>query len=225
MVKLFELRKRYMKYGESTFDIFYLVFTIVMGLRILGKRKDSAGKTMGYAALILGCGDAFHIVPRVLNFLVDADLTVWLGVGKLVTSISMTVFYVLLYKLWYKVYKEGENKRLSVLVYILAVLRIVLCLMPQNSWLQNEGSVTWGIIRNVPFVLLGAIVIWMFFKKRGQIHSFRLVWLYVLLSFFFYIPVAVYTSIVPMLGMLMLPKTICYMFIVWALWNYTKKYK
>ena len=74
-----------MKYGESTFDIIYLVFAVVMGIRILRERKDTVGKMMGWAVLILGCGDAFHLVPRVLNYFVSADFTSWLGVGKLVT--------------------------------------------------------------------------------------------------------------------------------------------
>ena len=39
-------------------------------------------------------------------------------------------------------------------------------------------------------------------------------WLYILLSFLFYIPVVVGTGAVPMLGMLMLPKTVCYILIL-----------
>ena len=39
-------------------------------------------------------------------------------------------------------------------------------------------------------------------------------WIYILLSFLFYIPVAVFAGLVPMLGMLMLPKTICYILMV-----------
>ena len=49
-----------MKYGESTFDILYLLFAITTGIIILVKRKDSIGKLMGIAALVLGCGDARH---------------------------------------------------------------------------------------------------------------------------------------------------------------------
>ena len=41
-------------------------------------------------------------------------------------------------------------------------------------------------------------------------------WLYILLSFLFYIPVVVGTGAVPMLGMLMLPKTICYVLMIAA---------
>ena len=99
-----------MKYGESAFDIIYLLFAIVSGIYILCKRNDRMGKLMGFATLILGCGDAFHLVPRVLNYFVDADFNAWLGIGKLVTSVTMTVFYVLMYRLWLSAYKKTETK-------------------------------------------------------------------------------------------------------------------
>ena len=63
------------------------------------KRRDLM-ELSGKTVLILGCGDAFHLVPRVLNYFVGADFTAWLGIGKLVTSVTMTVFYVLLYFVW-----------------------------------------------------------------------------------------------------------------------------
>ena len=90
----------------------------------------------------------------------------------------------------------------------------MLCLFPQNGWLQNSSDVTWGIIRNVPFVILGALVCLLYFQKRGETRTFRLMWLCILLSFLFYIPVTVGTSAVPMLGMLMLPKTCCYILMI-----------
>lgn len=84
-----------MKYGESTFDILYLLFVITAGCIILRRAKDRTERYMGIATILLGCGDAFHLVPRVLNYFTDADLTAPLGIGKLITSITMTVFYVL----------------------------------------------------------------------------------------------------------------------------------
>ncbi|WP_026518798.1 hypothetical protein [Butyrivibrio sp. FCS006] len=205
-----------MKYGESLFDICYLLFAIISGCIILKRSKDATGKLMGYAALILGCGDAFHLVPRVQNYFVNSDFTVALGVGKLVTSITMTVFYVLVYYLWIRVYKINENKKLTVAVWTLSVVRIILCLFPQNGWLKNESSMAWGIIRNIPFVILGAVICYLYFVKKSEDRIFGLMWLYILLSFLFYIPVAVFAGLVPMLGMLMLPKTICYILMIVA---------
>ena len=45
-------------------------------------------------------------------------------------------------------------------------------------------------------------------------RRFRPVWIYILLSFLFYIPVTVGAGAVPILGMLMLPKTVCYVLLI-----------
>jgi hypothetical protein len=209
-----------MKYGESIFDIIYLIFAIAMGVCILHRKSDTSGRLMGSATLILGCGDAFHLIPRVLNYFVDAEFTVWLGAGKLVTSISMTVFYLLMYRLWLVLYEEREDRKLRIVVYVLTAVRILLCLLPQNGWFQNDSSVLWGIVRNVPFVVLGGIIVWLFWERKEDRRCFRYVWLLVLLSFLFYIPVAVAAGLVPILGMLMLPKTVCYMLLIWCFWRY-----
>ena len=216
-----------MKYGESFFDILYLLFAIILGIRMLKlASKDSNGKLMGTAVLILGLGDAFHLVPRVLNYFVDSDFTAALGVGKLVTSVTMTVFYIFVFWIWQKLYDmKGSTVKTGKIIYVLAAVRIILCLLPQNHWFTNEGSVTWGIIRNVPFVLIGAIIVYLYYIKKDKIRSMKNIWLLVTLSFLFYIPVAVGASVVPMLGMLMLPKTVCYMIMIWIFYKYAKKEK
>ena len=99
-------------------------------------------------------------------------------------------------------------------IWILAAIRIILCAFPQNGWLQNSSDMTWGIIRNVPFAALGAVICVLYFRKRNDDSRFRPVWVYILLSFLFYMPVAVGAGAVPILGMLMLPKTVCYILLV-----------
>lgn len=203
-----------MKYGESTFDILYLLFAIISGIVMLRRASDKEGRLMGLASLILGLGDAFHLVPRVMNYFLDSDLTTALGIGKLVTSVTMTVFYVLLFYIWRQVYGAPDKKATGIVIWSLAAIRVALCMFPQNGWLSNNSDVTWGIIRNVPFVILGAIICVLFFLSRKSDRTFRFLWLLILLSFAFYIPVAVGAGIVPMLGMLMLPKTICYILMI-----------
>ncbi len=73
---------------------------------------------------------------------------------------------------------------------------------------------TWGIIRNIPFAALGALIIVLYFRGRETLGVFRPVWLLVLLSFLFYLPVAVGAGLLPILGMLMLPKTVCYILLI-----------
>jgi hypothetical protein len=203
-----------MKYGESAFDVLYLVFAITAGIVMLVRAKKKPGKLMGAAALVLGLGDAFHLVPRVLNYFIEADLTAWLGMGKFVTSVTMTVFYLLVYYIFLGYFKKKENQWFSLAVGALAIVRIILCLLPQNGWLENVSDVKWGVIRNVPFAVLGAVCIALWFIERKKSGILKPTWLLILLSFLFYIPVAVAAGLVPMLGMLMLPKTVCYIVMI-----------
>ena len=203
-----------MKYGESVFDILYLLFAAGAGVIILIKARNRTERLMGLAALILGCGDAFHLVPRVLNYFVEADFTSALGIGKLITSVTMTLFYVLMFYIWLDLFRRKEPRSVLFCVWALTACRIILCLSPQNGWLENRSDMLWGILRNVPFVCLGALVCYAYWETRREDRLFRPVWLYILLSFLFYIPVAVGAGAVPILGMLMLPKTICYILLI-----------
>lgn len=201
-----------MKYGETTFDVLYLVFAILTGIVILLRRKNRNDVLMGTAALVLGIGDSFHLVPRVLNYYIGRDLTWFLGFGKLVTSITMTVFYILVFLLYKGVYKKDDKstKTTGITLYILAALRIAICLLPGNNWFTGEGTVLWGVLRNLPFIVIGAIIVFLYFKVRREDKYLGRLWLYTSLSFLFYIPVAVFAPLLPIFGMLMLPKTVCY---------------
>ena len=202
-----------MKYGESLFDILYLILTITLGINILLKGKNKLSKLMGLATLLLGCGDAFHLVPRILNYFIDYDFNLYLGIGKFITSITMTIFYIFMYYIYLDNYKIKENKNITNYIWILSIIRIMLCLFPQNRWFTNESPFTWGIIRNIPFVILGVIIIILYFKNKDKDSYFKNIWLYILLSFIFYLIVVIGASSVSILGMFMLPKTICYILI------------
>ncbi len=214
-----------MKYGESAFEILYLLFAVTCGIVLIAKARGGTVRIMGAAALVLGCGDAFHLVPRVLDAFSGADYTAALGVGKLITSLTMTVFYVLLFFIWQRVFSKRAKPLFTAAVFVLAACRFALCLLPQNGWLQNSADMTWGVIRNIPFVLLGAAVCAVYFRARREDGLFARFWLYILLSFLFYIPVAVGAGAVPMLGMLMLPKTVCYILMLVVFLRYSAREK
>lgn len=204
-----------MKYSESAFDILYLIFAIASGVLFLRKARNGHERMMGAAALILGCGDAFHLVPRVLNYFVTGvDFTAALGIGKLITSLTMSVFYVLMYYIALGYWKRPENKRMTCAMWVLLAVRVILCLFPQNGWQANASDVTWGVIRNVPFVITGVLIVLQYRRESNPSSRLSLAWLLVALSFLFYIPVAVGAGAVPMLGMLMLPKTVCYIWLI-----------
>ncbi|MCR4688699.1 MAG: hypothetical protein K5745_04005 [Saccharofermentans sp.] len=201
-----------MRYGESTFDILYLLFAVITGIVILVRRKEKTDTIMGLAALTLGVGDSFHLVPRVLNYFIDYDFTFSLGLGKLVTSITMTAFYVLMFHLYRHVYGKDDQATSNVGISItgLAFLRVILCIHPKNLWFTGGSGMLWAFLRNAPFIVIGAITVVIYLRVRREDKFFARMWLYIALSFIFYIPVALFASVLPILGMLMLPKTICY---------------
>jgi len=205
---------------ESAFSVIYLITVITIGCYIIRHQKQNRQYMLfGIMTLILGFGDAFHLIPRIIALWTTGleNYTVALGFGKLVTSITMTLFYAILYHVWRIRYNiKGKNK-LTVSVYALAVIRIVLCLFPQNKWLSADAPFAWGIYRNIPFVFLGLIIIIIFFRmaKKNNDQKFKLLWLAVLISFSFYIPVVLWADAYPLIGMLMLPKTCAYVWLIW----------
>lgn len=202
---------------ETAFDSIYLVSVITLGIIIVkGSRGNRQFSLFGIMAIVLGAGDAFHLVPRAVALCTTGleSYTAALGFGKLVTSITMTVFYVILYHVWLLRYGKKE-RLLTASVYALAAIRIILCLMPQNDWLSAASPLSWGIYRNIPFTILGIMMIVLFYReaKVNSDRSFRWMWLAITLSFACYIPVVLFSDAVPVTGMLMIPKTCAY---VWA---------
>ena len=99
-------------------------------------------------------------------------------------------------------------------MWVLAALRIILCLFPQNGWTSPEPSLLWGILRNIPFAALGIILIVLFQKSTSEDDHLRHMGLAIALSFGFYIPVVLLAGVFPAVGMLMIPKTLAYVWVV-----------
>lgn len=208
---------------ESIFDICYLIFAVVSGILLLkksGGRRDI--RIFGCMTLLLGCGDSFHLIPRVLNYWLDGDFTAALGIGKLITSVTMTLFYLLMEYARRERYGIKGDKPVLIAVWVLSVSRIALCCFPQNGWTLSEPSLTWGIIRNIPFVILGVMTVILWLRSAKADKSCRLMWLAVTLSFLFYLPVVLFAQSVPIIGMLMLPKTCMY---IWMIVMFKNAYK
>lgn len=204
---------------ETLFDAVYLILVITIGVvMIRGSKGDRQFKLFGWMAVVLGAGDSFHLIPRAVALCTTGleNYTVPLGLGKWITSVTMTIFYVLLYYVWRKRYQIKGGNGLTAAVYALAGVRIALCMLPQNQWLSAAAPLSWGIYRNIPFALLGLLVIVLFYRsaKARRDRAFRWMWLTIVLSFGFYIPVVLWADAVPMIGMLMIPKTCAYVWTV-----------
>lgn len=204
---------------ETVFDTVYLVSVITIGIIMIvksGGRRQY--RLFGIMAVVLGAGDSFHLVPRALALCTTGleNFTGALGIGKFITSITMTVFYVILYYVWRVRYEVKGQGGITAVVYLLSAMRIILCLFPQNKWLEADAPLSWGIYRNIPFALLGLVIIVLYYKcarERGD-NAFKHMWLTIVLSFGFYIPVVLWADAIPMIGMLMIPKTCAYVWTV-----------
>ena len=204
---------------ETLFDAVYLISVITIGiLMIRGSKGNPQFRLFGWMAVVLGAGDSFHLIPRAVALCTTGleNFTVALGIGKWITSVTMTVFYVLLYYVWRQRYGIRGQGGLTAVVYILAAARVLLCMMPQNQWLSADAHLSWGIYRNIPFALLGLLIIVLFYRsaKERKDSAFRWMWLTIVLSFGFYIPVVLWADAIPLIGMLMIPKTCAYVWTV-----------
>ena len=158
---------------ETLFDAAYLIAVITIGiLMIRGSKGERQFRLFGWMAVVLGAGDSFHLVPRAIALCTTGleNYTISLGLGKWITSVTMTVFYVLLYYVWRQRYQIKGQSGWTAAVYGLAGVRIVLCMLPQNQWLSAESPLSWGIYRNIPFALLGLLVIVLFYRS-AKVHG------------------------------------------------------
>lgn len=199
---------------ESLFDVLYLSVVVGLGMRLL-LEKTRGARLFGLMAILLGLGDAFHLMPRVLSHLSPlgfAGHEAALSWGQFVTSITMTVFYLLYYHFYRNQSGDCSNtKRYA--IYALAAIRILLAALPQNGWGQLPGNYLFGIFRNIPFAIMGALLIYWSFKERTK-PGLEGMWWLILLSFLFYIPVVLWSERFPPIGALMMPKTVAYLAIV-----------
>lgn len=220
--------KKIMRKVEIIFDLSYFILGTVMAI-FLWKHQSSHSLNylLFWASVCLIGGDLFHLVPRILSILnngEDSTTNIWFKLksyGMLVSSITLTIFYVLLWQFGVTVFGV-DYPFFNYLMYILAILRIILTLMPQNQWGQVRDNNRWSIYRNIPFLLQGLMVIILFFIYGSSVPTLTFLWLGILLSFAFYTPVFLWVNKNRMLGMLMLPKTIMYLWILWIFCQFAR---
>lgn len=204
---------------ETIFDVIYLSTCVILGVIMIKRSNGNKEHTLfGIMSITLGLGDAFHLVPRALalNTTGLESFTVALGIGKFITSITMTIFYIILYYIWRLRYDVKDRNGITASIYAMAVIRILLVLMPQNGWTTANPPLLWGILRNIPFAIMGLIIIVIFYKSSREHNdtNFKNMWLTIVLSFGFYIPVVLWGDVNMWIGMLMVPKTLAYVWTV-----------
>ncbi len=216
--------------GEGLFCLIYLIYMVILCVILKGKYEDtlitdSRINMLRYGfgfmlVVLLAGGDAFHLIPRII---VDFRGNLWkkdffFGLGSLISSITMTIFYNILIAMGDSLeYHESEyNYSIEKAILYLTIIRIIILLLPMNRWYSKEPNRKWAIIRNVPFVIIGIFTVVGFINVinyAGNLPDtfYIVIIITTILSFCFYIPVAIWGKEKPKTGMLMIPKTICYM--------------
>ena len=211
---------------EIVFNVGYLIaiWTIVIMMarrqHVVAPENRAVAQDVMWAFALLALGDTGHVGFRVLAYSLGGleALPVVLGVplslvglGALATAITVTFFYMLMVDVW----RLRFNKPLGVAGWFLlaiGVFRLIIMLFPQNDWGQVVPPQPWGLIRNLPLMILGMGVMVLILRDayRTDDRPFKWIGWMIAVSYAFYTPVILFVQQAPMLGMLMIPKTLAY---------------
>ncbi len=207
---------------EIVFNLAYLavVWTLVGSMFIGRARVASADRSVVRlfiaAFALLALGDTGHVGFRVWAYaLGDLEARVGgvglVGIGALSTAITVTLFYVLLVVIWQARFHKPYGW-FGWFLFAAAVVRLILMAFPQNDWNSSVPPQPWSLYRNLPLIIQGLGVAYLILRdsRTRQDRPFQWVGIWILVSYAFYTPVILFVQAVPVVGMLMIPKTLAY---------------
>ncbi len=185
-----------------------------------------------WAVLTLALGDSVHTIPRIYRTFTGSLLPGglnwfgrtwdWMAIGLLISSATMSVFYLILFQ--YLQERRGIRwDRWSWAMLGLLVIRLALLPCPLNGW-EGSAAPGWRIYRNIPFTAMGLMaIVALFLEGRGgQTREHRLLraiaWCLIVSFSAFWVTV-LGAEQYPILGAMMLPKTIAYLVTVVLLYR------
>ncbi len=224
---------------ETSFNIAYLI--AIWGLAAQMTRQlpgvpasnRSVAGLLRMAFILLAAGDTGHVGLRVLAYLSGGPETQarvlgspmsLIGLGMLTTSFTITLFYMLLVYVWRLRYRQSFNWFTNLLLAA-GVLRLMLMALPGNEWGSLVPPQPMSLYRNLPLLVQGLGVTGLFLSSayRQADRTFQWIGWMIAVSYAFYVPVILFAQQVPLLGMLMIPKTCAYLAAAWiayrGLWN------
>lgn len=213
---------------ESAFDLLYLITVwVLVALMAGGRRRASlAGEVelrgpFLLAFALLASGDTFHVGARVLSFLLGAERAVtevsgvsssFIGLGSLATAYTMTGFYMVLAEARRR-RAGGKADAAFWVAELLLGLRLVIMALPGNCWERAVPPEGMGLIRNLPLAAAGVLLAVLFVAegRRGGDRAWEGIGWAMAASYAFYAPVILFATKLPILGLLMIPKTLAYL--------------
>ncbi len=205
---------------EVIFNITYLVVVWTLVILMIAQRNRVAPENRALAArftwafALLALGDTGHVGFRVIAYLLgglEAN-PILVGAGAFSTAFTVTIFYMLMVDIW----RLRFRKTFGFIGWFLlaaGAVRLVILLFPQNAWGQVVAPYDWSLLRNSLLVIQGVGVTFLILRDAIRAHDRAFTWIgaMIVLSFAFYAPVILWVQWVPLLGMLMIPKTCAYL--------------
>ncbi len=205
---------------EVIFNLCYLVlvWTIVFWMAMRQNQVHETNRRLASSVLwafaLLALGDTGHVGLRVVAFARGglAANPMLVGAGAFATAFTVTLFYMLMVNAW----RLRFQKPLGWFGWCLLVVglaRLIVLLFPQNQWWQVAAPYNWSLLRNSFLVIQGLGVMGLILRDASQANDRAFTWIGILiaLSYLFYAPVILWVQWVPVLGMLMIPKTCAYL--------------
>jgi hypothetical protein len=211
---------------EIIFNVAYLI--VVWGLviamysrRYLVKPEDrQVADLVMKAFALLALGDTGHVGFRVVAYAMDdlqATISIFgvemslVGLGALATAITVTFFYMLVLMIWHERFKKPYGW-FGYLLFAAAAVRLLIMVFPANEWNNLVPPQPWGLIRNLPLMLQGLGVAYLILRDAREVGDRTFTWIgiCILISYAMFIPVILFVQQVPLIGMLMIPKTMAY---------------
>lgn len=204
---------------EIGFNILYLIVIWVMVVIMTRRLPEVASENLPvanrfrWAFLLLALGDTGHVGFRVVAYALgglEAN-PLWVGMGALATAITVTIFYVIILDIW-RVRFDRNYGWFEYLLIASVPVRFVVMALPGNDWGSVVPPVFWGPLRNIFLIILGIGVLFLILRDafKNKDLLFQRVGYCIFFSYLFYTPVILWVRAYPMLGMLMIPKTIMY---------------
>ena len=225
----------YLLYAECALILAALLTAGIGGVTILQRRPDATGRLMGWAALVLGIGEALSLIPRALWLLGFREQGLGDQAGRMAAAIAVSVFCILLSLLWEKVYEKKNGFFAETHIRELSGARALACLLPVFLWLGRSMhgemgdpladepiQVLAGIagVRGVTLLIVAAVVARHWYVTRAEVPTLRNVWWLLVLGVLFEIGADLGAVFVPALTYLWVPELVCLLGIVLAFVRY-----
>ncbi len=225
----------FLMWTEIIFDVFYLITIWILVAKMYVKRDNLTLKTKPVGILflvaffLLAFGDTGHVGFRVVAYAMGGleNNPVLVGIGKLTTTVTVTFFYMLVAEIW-RIRFEYKRNVIWWGFMITGVARLIIMIPGGNGWISVESSFGWSIARNIPLMIQGIGVSVLLLRDSIEINDSLMkkisIWIFV--SYACYLPVILFVHKTPLLGMLMMPKTLAYLavaFIAFSLFTEQKQ--